>query len=162
MKIIKLVALFAILPIVCLLGKEEVDVTPLNVELQKEDLDVTSRIKKLLQKRKLLMMSIIAATVLAAGGILGGVSYDIMKRRKRDSMEQEEEPFVDIFESEDIMNETTPFKNKSTTVPHDVSANIPEVSGEASPANFAMDGIDRDTGENLGKSFFHKLDKTSV
>ncbi|CAA9987061.1 early transcribed membrane protein, putative [Plasmodium knowlesi strain H] len=148
MKITKLLALFAILPIVCLCGNEEVDVISQNDKLKKEDLDVDTKIKKHLQKRKLMMMSMIAAAVLAVGGILGGVGYGIAKQRKKARME-EDEPFTDILEDIHPQKNTTSFKMTSETIIPEINVSIPEATGHVSPLNVEMEDIDGDTGERM-------------
>ncbi|GAB65380.1 early transcribed membrane protein [Plasmodium cynomolgi strain B] len=154
MKIAKLFTLFAILPIVCLLGKENADIISPNDELKKEGLDVDKRIQKLLHKRKLLMISIIAASVLAAGGILGGVGYGIMKHRKKERKEMEDEPFTDILDTDHAKKETTPFKTTAHTDYPDMRENIQIPVEEVPQSNVVIEETDGDTGEKLGDSFF--------
>ncbi|ANQ07029.1 Early transcribed membrane protein [Plasmodium coatneyi] len=145
MKIVKLLAIFAILPIVCLLGEEKVDVTPQNDDLKIEDLDINKKIKKLLHKRKLMMISVIAAAALAAGGILGGVGYGISQHRKKARLEKDEEPFTDIFDEPQPKKETAPFKMTSETIHPEIHVSIPEATGFVSPSNIDVQNIDEDT-----------------
>ncbi|EDL42975.1 early transcribed membrane protein (etramp) [Plasmodium vivax India VII] len=161
MKIAKLLALFAILPIVCLLGQEEVKAVSPSDKLKKDDLDVDDRIRRLLQKRKLIMLSVIAATVLAAGGILGGVGYGIVKHRKKARMEMDE-PFTDLGEPIQIKKETNPFKMTSETLKPEVIVTTQRATGQMSRPSVIGEDVDGDTGENLGDSFFDKSFKPNV
>ncbi|EUD64945.1 hypothetical protein C922_04677 [Plasmodium inui San Antonio 1] len=151
MKLTKLFVLFAILPIVSLLGKEQVAAVFENDKLQKEDLDIDGRIKKLLRKKKLIKISLIAAMVLAAGGILGGLGYGIVRYRKKGEMDSDDEPFVELVDPVQGSPEATHSRMTSTTGDPQVTVTIERSYTEVppSPADLEMEDIDGDTGQGV-------------
>ncbi|GAW79871.1 early transcribed membrane protein [Plasmodium gonderi] len=149
MKVIKFSVLFVILSIVCFLGFEKVVATSINNKVIKEDLDIKSKIKASMNKKNFIIGSLVLATVLALGGIIGGVGYGIRKHRKSGGEDVTEE-FKELFNPVEENETQSPFNVKAQTViPEVIVTHLDTGSQDQRLPDVSAKGVDNETGENI-------------